>query len=351
MTDDHQPVMVEEVLHFLAPRPEGVYVDATVGAGGHAEAILRHVGGRSTLIGVDRDSEALARARYNLRSFGGAVKLVRTDFADLEWILQSQEIEHVDGILFDLGMSSMQVDNAARGFSLRQTGPLDMRMDTSQSLTAADVVNSYAEADLERILRTYGEERLASRIARAITNARRRAPLRTTTELAELVESAYPQQSRRRHPARRTFQALRVEVNSELEALERALGSLPDVLAVGGRVVVISYQSLEDRLVKRMFQRFTGRGRPLPGLGAPPATGPLQTLTPNAILPSSAEIERNPRASSARLRAATRSLNGSAGDSLPAGSAAAGPDRRRLGHAVGAVGIADDLAVAAAPPF
>ncbi len=314
MTDDHQPVMVEEVLHFLSPRPGGVYVDATMGAGGHAEAILRNVGGRATLIGVDRDPDALARARYNLRSFAGAVKLVRTDFADLRWILRSQEIEHIDGILFDLGMSSMQVDNAVRGFSLRQSGPLDMRMDPSQSLTASEIVNSYSEADLVRILKTYGEERFASRIARAITNARRRAPLRTTTELAELVEANYPQQSRRRHPARRTFQALRVEVNRELEVLEQALGSLPDVLAPGGRVVVISYQSLEDRLVKRMFQRFSGRGRPLPGLGAPPATGPLQALTPNAILPSSAEIERNPRASSARLRAATRSLNGSAID-------------------------------------
>jgi 16S rRNA (cytosine1402-N4)-methyltransferase len=204
----------------------------------------------------------------------------------------------------------MQVDTAVRGFSLRNAGPLDMRMDPSQPLTAADVVNSYSEADLARILRTYGEERFASRIARAIVTARRRAPLRTTTELAELVESSYPQQSRRRHPARRTFQALRIEVNGELEALEQALGSLPDVLSTGGRAVVISYQSLEDRLVKRMFRKFTGRGSALPGLGAPPATGPLQILTPNAILPSSEEIERNPRASSARLRTAVRSIAG-----------------------------------------
>lgn len=310
MTDDHQPVMIEEVVHFLAPRPDGVYIDATIGAGGHSEAILRAVGGRCTIIGVDRDPDALARARYNLQSFSGSVKLVRTDFADLPWILRSQEVERVDGILFDLGMSSMQVDTATRGFSLRNAGPLDMRMDPSQTLTAADVVNSYSEADLARILRTYGEERFASRIARAIVAARRRAPLRTTTELAELVESSYPQQSRRRHPARRTFQALRIEVNRELEALEQALGSLPDVLSIGGRAVVISYQSLEDRLVKRMFRKFTGRGSALPGLGAPPATGPLQILTPNAILPSSEEIERNLRASSARLRTAVRSIAG-----------------------------------------
>jgi 16S rRNA (cytosine1402-N4)-methyltransferase len=306
VTTDHQPVMVEEVLHFLAPVPDGVYVDGTVGAGGHAEAILRTVGGRCTLIGVDRDPEALSRARHNLQAFRGALKLVRADFGDLAWIVESNDAERVDGILLDLGMSSMQVDTAERGFSFRHEGPLDMRMDTSQKLTAAEVVNSYSESDLTRILRTYGEERHAGRIARAIVAARRSAPLRTTTELSQIVERAYPAGSRRQHPARRTFQALRIEVNGELRALEEALRAAPDVLAPGGRIVVISYHSLEDRLTKRMFERFAGRGRPLPGLGAPRATGVLAELTPNAVLPSTAETQRNPRASSARLRAAVR---------------------------------------------
>lgn len=306
MTTDHQPVMVEEVLHFLAPRPGGVYVDGTVGAGGHAEAILRAVGGRATLIGIDRDPDALARARHNLHRFRGSVRLVQGDFADIDWILNSQEVGKVDGILLDLGMSSMQVDAAERGFSFRSDGPLDMRMDPSQKLTAADVVNSYAESDLIRVLRTYGEERHAPRIVRAIVAARRKAPLRTTHELSGIIERAYPAGSRGYHPARRTFQALRIEVNAELQALERVLEAAPDVLAADGRVVVISYHSLEDRLTKRTIAGFVGRGTSLPGLGAPPETGVLAELTPNAVLPSSAETERNPRASSARLRAAVR---------------------------------------------
>ncbi len=173
LTTDHQPVMVEEVLHFLAPKPGGIYVDGTLGAGGHAEAILRSVGGRCTLIGVDRDPDALARARYNLGALSASVKLVRSDYADLPWILQSNEIEKVDGILLDLGMSSMQVDTAARGFSFRHEGPLDMRMDPSQKQTAENVLNTYTEEELARVLRTYGEERHAGRIARAISSARK----------------------------------------------------------------------------------------------------------------------------------------------------------------------------------
>ncbi len=306
LTTDHQPVMVEEVLHFLSPRPGGVYVDCTVGAGGHAEAILTAVGGRATLIGIDRDPDALARARHNLHRFRGSVHLVQGDFADIAWIVQSQGIDRVDGILLDLGMSSMQVDTADRGFSFRNDGPLDMRMDPSQKLTAAEVVNSYQEAELVRILRTYGEERYAPRIVRAIVDARRKAPLRTTHELSEIVERAYPAGSRGYHPSRRTFQALRIEVNRELEALEGVLRAAPDLLASDGRVVVISYHSLEDRLTKRTIGSFTGKGRALPGLGEPPATGVLIELTRGAVLPSETESERNPRASSARLRAAVR---------------------------------------------
>ncbi len=306
VTDDHQPVMVEEVLHFLSPVPGGVYVDATVGAGGHAEAILRATGGRCVLVGLDRDPEALSRARHNLRSFGPAVKLAQSDFIDVRWVLERSDIPQVDGILLDLGVSSMQIDTASRGFSFRQSGPLDMRIDPGQKLSAAEVVNSYAESDLIRILRAYGEERHAQRIARAIVDARRKGPIRTTTELAQLVESSYPHGPRRGHPARRTFQAIRVEVNRELDVLEGALRISPDILAPGGRIVVISYQSLEDRIAKRVFASFEGKGQSLPGLGTPRAQGVFSVLTPNAILPSQPEIERNPRASAARLRAAMR---------------------------------------------
>lgn len=307
VTDDHQPVMVEEVLHFLAPRPGGTYVDATVGAGGHSEALLRTVGGRCTLIGVDRDAKALARATHNLRPYARSVHLVRTNFADLPWIMRSHDVERVDGILLDVGMSSMQLDDPSRGFAFRSEGPLDMRMDLDQSLTAADVVNTYTEEDLTRILRAYGEERHAGRLARAIARARRAAPIRSTTQLADVIAAAYPAAgSRRQHPARRAFQALRIEVNDELGALDAALRSAPDVLAPGGRIVVVSYHSLEDRMVKSVFDELSGAGRSLPGLGRTPGRGPLRALMRGAVLPGEAEVERNPRASSARLRAAVR---------------------------------------------
>jgi 16S rRNA (cytosine1402-N4)-methyltransferase len=308
VTDDHQPVMVEEVLAFLAPRPEAVYLDATVGLGGHAGAILRNVGGRCTLIGVDRDPKALARATYNLREFAGSVHLARANFSDLEWVLSSHDVERVDGILLDLGMSSMQLDDRSRGFAFRSEGPLDMRMDPEQPLSAAEVVNTYKESDLTRIIREFGEERYAGRIARAIVRARRTRPVRSTGELAEIIEDAYPAGPRRQHPARRTFQALRIEVNAELDALRKVLDEAPELLSPGGRIVVISYHSLEDRLVKSAFEE-PGGAASLPGLGRVGAHGPLQSLTRGAVLPSGAEVERNPRASSARLRAAARRGN------------------------------------------
>ena len=307
MTDDHQSVMVEEVLHFLAPRPDGTYVDATLGAGGHAEAILRAVGGRCTLIGVDRDPKAISRATYNLRSFARAVRLVRTSFADLPWIVHSNEIERVDGVLFDLGMSSMQLDDASRGFSFRSEGPLDMRMDPDGKVTAADIVNTYAPKELTRIIAAYGEERHARALARAIVAARREGPIRSTKQLADLLAAAYPSRERRQHPARRTFQALRIAVNGELDALAKVLKTLPEILAPGGRVVVISYHSLEDKLVKDTFTQLSGGAATLPGLGRAPESGPLRVLTKGAVVPSAAEVQRNARASAAKLRAAVRS--------------------------------------------
>jgi 16S rRNA (cytosine1402-N4)-methyltransferase len=306
VTDDHQPVMVEEVLHFLAPRPDGTYVDATVGAGGHAQAVLQAVAGSLTLIGVDRDPKAITRAGYNLRSYGGAVRLVRSSFADLDWIVRSSEVDNVDGVLLDLGMSSMQLDDASRGFAFRSDGPLDMRMDTDQKLTAADIVNTWSPTELTRIIATFGEERHARVLAHAIVDARRDAPIRTTKQLADILAAAYPSRERRQHPARRTFQALRIAVNGELDALQSALSALPEILAPGGRVVVISYHSLEDKLVKDTFTKLSGGAESLPGMGRAPESGPLRVLTKGAVLPSAAEVQRNARASAAKLRAAVR---------------------------------------------
>jgi 16S rRNA (cytosine1402-N4)-methyltransferase len=309
VTDTHQPVMVEEVLHFLSLRPGGVYVDCTVGAGGHSEAILASLGGRATVIGVDRDPFALNLAAHALARFGGSVRLVQSAYDDIEWILEGQGLEKVDGLLLDLGMSSMQVDDSARGFSFHRDGPLDMRMDPDARLTAAEVVNTYPVDRLERVIRTYGEDRYARRIARAIADARKAAPIRTTGELSKIVSEAYPAPARREaHPARRTFQALRIEVNDELGRLETLLRAVPSVLAPGGRVVVLSYHSLEDKLTKRIFGELSGPPTPLPGLGSS-GEGVMRPLTSGAVLPSAEEVQRNPRASSARLRAAVR-LNG-----------------------------------------
>ena len=310
MTDSHQPVMVEEVLHYLAPRPGGVYVDGTVGAGGHAEAVLNLLGGRCTLIGVDRDPFALNLAAHSLAPWGSSVRLVQAAFDDLEWIVSGQGAEAIDGMLLDLGMSSMQVDDAERGFSFHRDGPLDMRMDPETPLTAAEVVNSYPADRLEKLIRTYGEDRYARRIARAIVAARAKSPLRTTGQLATVVADAYPAPARGGpHPARRTFQALRIEVNDELGRLERVLRSAIDLLAPGGRIVVLSYHSLEDKLTKRIFAESSDPDAPLPGLGTS-GEGVLQVLTRGAVLPSEAEVQRNPRASSARLRAAARRTAG-----------------------------------------
>jgi 16S rRNA (cytosine1402-N4)-methyltransferase len=216
--------------------------------------------------------------------------------------VHSLDVERVDGILLDLGMSSMQLDDAARGFSFRKDGPLDMRMDPDAELTAADIVNTYSEAELASIIRRFGDERHARAIARAVVAARRSAPIRTTGQLARVLVESYPSRERRQHPARRTFQALRIAVNGENEALASALRSVPDLLAPGGRVVVLSYHSHEDRAVK---DALSGESASLPGMGTS-TRGPLRLLTKGAIVPSAAEVERNARASSARLRAAVR---------------------------------------------
>jgi 16S rRNA (cytosine1402-N4)-methyltransferase len=307
----HVPVMLERVLGLLGPAladHPAVVVDATLGLGGHAEALLR-AHPQLTLVGFDRDPDALARSQDRLAPFAERVHLVHAVYDRMPEVLAELGIDGVDGVLFDLGVSSMQLDLAERGFGYAQDGPLDMRMDPDGERTAEQVVNGYSVADLARVLREYGEERFALRIAQAVERARRAAPLRSTGELAELVRAAIPAATRRTggHPAKRTFQALRIEVNGELEAVGAAVPAAVRELRVGGRIAVLAYHSLEDRIVKRTFTELAGDATPA---GLPvtlPGQAPqLRLLTRGAELADAAEIAGNPRASSVRLRAAER---------------------------------------------
>ncbi len=308
----HVPVLRERVLELLAPslsESGAVCVDATVGLGGHAEALLAaHEGLR--LIGLDRDERALELSAHRLADFGTRVELVHAVYDELPEVLDRLDITAVDGALFDLGVSSLQLDDAERGFAYARDAPLDMRMDAGTELTAQVVVNTYPVPELVRVLRDYGEERFARRIARAIERERERAPLTSTGQLAELVRDAIPAATRAPgtgHPARRTFQALRIEVNGELAAVANAIPAALNTLRVGGRIVVLAYHSLEDRLVKAAFDELAADRTP-PGLPVPlESAGPqLRVLTRGVERAGDAEIEANPRARSARLRAAER---------------------------------------------
>ncbi len=306
----HVPVLLREVVEFMRPRAGGIYVDATIGEGGHALALLEEMGGKGCLIGLDRDAQALERARRRLRAFGNASVLKKANFARLREVLEEIGIEEVDGVLFDLGVSSLQLEEAERGFSFRRDARLDMRMDMDQDLDAWKVVNRYEERELARVIREYGEERWAARIARRIAFERKRAPIDTTYRLAEIVKDAIPAAARRRggHPARRTFQALRLEVNGELQSLEAALPQTMASLRRGGRMVVISYHSLEDRMVKRFIAAHGSRCHcsPQEAVCDCGAVDPLRVLTAGPVIPSQREVEENPRARSAKLRAAEK---------------------------------------------
>jgi 16S rRNA (cytosine1402-N4)-methyltransferase len=307
----HVPVLLDRVLALFAPaigdRP-AVVVDATVGLGGHAEALLaRHP--ELVLVGLDRDPEALDSSRDRLAPYGGRVHLVHAVYDAMPAVLADLGLPRVDGVLFDLGVSSLQLDDPRRGFAYAQDAPLDMRMDPEDPLTAADVVNTYPPDRLRAVLRDYGEERFAGRIVSAIVRERSREPLHSSAALADLVRAAVPAATRRTggHPAKRTFQALRIEVNHELDALRDALPGAVDALAMKGRIVVMSYQSLEDRLVKRTLSTHA-TGRTPPGLPVElPGAGPtLRLLTRGAEVADEAEIAANPRSASVRLRAAER---------------------------------------------
>jgi 16S rRNA (cytosine1402-N4)-methyltransferase len=309
---EHASVLVDETLEHLAPRAGGRYVDGTVGGGGHAEHILTASSPDGVVIGLDRDEAALAAARERLAPFGDRARLVHARFAEMPEVLASLSIPAVDGILLDLGVSSPQLDVAERGFSFSRPGPLDMRMDASTEPSLATYLATTSVDELERVIRAYGEERYAGRIARAIHEALREGALATTTDLARVVARAMPPGAARRDridPATRTFQGLRIAVNQELSELERFLSFFPDLLSIGGRCVIIAFHSLEDRPVKERFRDLEWTSRLPPDLAA--ATGErtvpvCRQLTRKPVTATDAEVARNPRARSAKLRACER---------------------------------------------
>jgi 16S rRNA (cytosine1402-N4)-methyltransferase len=290
----HEPVLTTEVLRHLEPSRGGLFVDCTVGLGGHTRALLD--AGASRVIGLDRDSDALAAARESLTAYADRVELVHADYRTLEAVLDARGIRLVDGALADLGVSSLQLDADARGFSFRREGPLDMRMDRSSGPTASDLINAAPERELADVIWRFGEERFSRRIARRIVEARGRAPIATTGELAEIVRRAVPVRGRARiDPATRTFQALRIWVNRELDGLDAFLRAAAGRLRAGARLAVITFHSLEDRIVKHTLRALAA---------APDAL--VTVLTKRPLVPGDEEIARNPRARSAKLRAAER---------------------------------------------
>lgn len=308
----HTPVLLDRCIELLAPALQhdgAVVVDATLGMGGHSEALLERFP-QVRLIGLDRDTDALRIAGERLARFGDRVDLVHTVYDGIADAVSSVGVRRADGILFDLGVSSLQLDEADRGFAYSKDAPLDMRMDQSAGTTAADIVATYGEGDLRRIFERYGEEKLAGRYARAIIAARQDAPIERSAQLVDILVAATPvavQRERSGHPAKRVFQALRIEVNGELTVLERALPAALGILPVSGRIVVMSYQSLEDRLVKRVLAEATRSTAPAGLPIEPPEHAPrFRLLTKGAELASDEEKIRNPRATPVRLRAAER---------------------------------------------
>jgi 16S rRNA (cytosine1402-N4)-methyltransferase len=307
----HLPVMLERVVSLLSPAleaPDAVVVDATVGLGGHSAALLARFDSLH-LVGLDRDRQALALATQRLAPFAPRATLVHAVYDELAAVLSDLGRGRVQAVLFDLGVSSLQLDDRDRGFAYAQDAPLDMRMDQSGGVTAADIVNTYAPADLARVLHRYGEERFARRIVDAIVRERATEPFTGTARLAELVRSAIPAATRRTggHPAKRTFQALRIEVNGELASLEHALPDAVAALAIGGRIAVLSYHSLEDRFTKRLLVAGATSSAPPDMPIVPESAQPtLRLLTRGAEVPGAAELAANPRAASAKLRAAER---------------------------------------------
>lgn len=311
----HIPVLLDECLEYLKLKPNTTFVDATLGGAGHSLEVAKAIGAGGTLIGIDQDEVALAAASERLGALPDdrrpELHLLRGNFGSLDDLLVQVEVPAIDAILFDIGVSSVQIDTPSRGFSFKETAPLDMRMDPgTQTLTAEEIVNHYTAADLTRIIRTYSDEKWANRIAEFIVKEREREPIRTSDQLVEIIKAAIPASARRRggHPAKRTFQALRIEVNSELDVLRSGLEAAIRWLAPGGRIAVISYHSLEDRIVKDTFRTFaTGcicpPEIPVCTCGHVPI---VKLVTHRPVVPTPEEVERNPRARSAKLRVAEK---------------------------------------------
>lgn len=302
----HTSVLYDACMENLNIEPEGIYVDGTLGGGGHACGICERLGEKGTLIGIDRDKDALSAAEERLKAYPCRKFFIQSNYAEIREVIRQLGIEEINGALLDLGVSSFQLDNEARGFSYMKDAPLDMRMNQEDSFTAAQVVNTYSEQELTDVIRNYGEERWASRISKFIVRKRKDKPLETTGELVEIIKAAIPASARRSgpHPAKRTFQAIRIEVNDELGQLKRAVEEFCDVLADKGRLCVITFHSLEDRIVKEAFNK-----------RANPCTCPkefpvcvcgkkadIKKITGKPILPEGEEINANPRARSAKLR-------------------------------------------------
>ena len=302
----HRSVLLEETVNGLNIRPDGIYVDGTLGGGGHAYEICRRLGDKGRMIGIDQDEAAIEAAGIRLKDFGEKVTIVRSNYCEMKSVLHGSGIDKVDGIVLDLGVSSYQLDTAERGFSYREDAPLDMRMDRRQTMTARDIVNDYSEKDLYRVIRDYGEDKFARNIAKHIVIEREKRSIETTGQLTEIIRGAIPMKFQKKsgHPAKRTFQAIRIELNRELDVLKNSLDEMIDLLNPGGRLCIITFHSLEDRIVKSAFKK-----------NEDPCTCPKDfpvcvcgkvskgsILTRKPILPGPEEMEENSRSKSAKLR-------------------------------------------------
>ena len=307
----HKSVLLKETIDGLKIKPDGIYVDGTLGGGGHASEVARRHSDKGSIIGIDQDAAAIEAAGIRLKDFGEKVTIVRSNYCDMKSQLGKLGIDKVDGIVLDLGVSSYQLDTAERGFSYREDAPLDMRMDRRQKMTARDIVNDYEERELYRVIRDYGEDKFAKNIAKHIVTARQKAPIETTGQLTEIIRASIPMKFQKKsgHPAKRTFQAIRIELNQELEVLKNSLDAMIDLLNPGGRLCIITFHSLEDRIVKSAFRKNEN-----------PCTCPSDfpvcvcgkiskgsIITRKPILPSKEEMEENSRAKSAKLRIFERS--------------------------------------------
>lgn len=302
----HKSVLLNETIDGLNIKPDGIYVDGTLGGGGHAYEVCRRLGEKGSIIGIDQDAVAIEAASARLKDFGEKVTIVRSNYCDMKSKLHELGIDKVDGIVLDLGVSSYQLDTAERGFSYREDAPLDMRMDTRQKMTARDIVNDYTEADLYRVIRDYGEDKFAKNIAKHIVQARAVKPVETTAELSEIIRASIPMKFQKKsgHPAKRTFQAIRIELNRELDVLRDSLDDMIDLLNPGGRLCIITFHSLEDRIVKSAFRKNENPCTCPPDFPVcvcgKKSKGSIITKKP--ILPSEEELEYNSRSKSAKLR-------------------------------------------------